>query len=92
MGIPCDDNCICVPICIGKDYQTMMFECELLRGYLISFENTIAKSHSASVIVKCMGVIYTAYKQYDGHVFWEAHRHHDEIWRLSMGEINEDSV
>ena len=70
MRIPCDDNCICVPICRNKTWSRMINECKLMMKLLLQMENELPRNQGNQVHIFSMGRTYTISKDENGVVTW----------------------
>lgn len=39
MDCPCNDDCICLPICKSKEWKHLIRDCKLIRKYFYTYEH-----------------------------------------------------
>ena len=70
MNIPCDDDCICVPVCRNKKWTKMINECKLMLGLLQSIEDELPRGDHAQIHIHSVDKIYRVHKNHDGVTRW----------------------
>ena len=66
---PCD-NCICVPMCIGKKWSQLVSGCILLAIYLTKHEMSVEPGEAAAVPILALKQEYHIQKSSTGMLTW----------------------
>jgi len=61
--IPCDDACICVPICRNKSWSRMINECSLVMNLLLETEESLVRGTSTTIHIFSVNKTYKVSKK-----------------------------
>lgn len=69
-NIPCDNDCICVPVCRNKPWTKMVNQCKLLLELFQEIEDELPRGEYAQLYIHAVDKFYRVNKNHDGVVRW----------------------